>query len=187
MIEHINKHITEGKAVHIKKAIQPFGWDVVVDHLQKCADEVYAGIPNGILSYQLNEAEEIPEVKQVIEYLNKDLFLKIFDAHMFVAFKKREGVVHSDNHNVIIWAISDNMKIHLYGENEEEPFYSEEFCKGDMVFIPEDMPHRIETTGARAQVSFGIEVAPGLKYNSPIDNPYVKVNKNDQENDKPTN
>lgn len=187
MIDKINEHIESAKAIHIKKAIEPFGWDVVVKHLQQCADGDFAGAPNGILSYQLNEAEEVEGVKQVIEYLNHDISLKIFDAHIFVAFtKSASGKRHIDNHNVLIWAISDNMVVHLYGDDEEDPFYSEEFRKGDMVFIPENMPHRIETTGARALVSFGIEVAPGVKYNSPIDNPYVKVSRDDQE-DTPLN
>ena len=175
MIEHINKHIEEQKAVHIKRGIQPFDWEIIVKHLQQCADGDYAGTPNGILSYQLNEAEEIPEVKKVMDYLNEELSLKIFDAHIFVSFtRSKTGKIHTDNHNVIIWAITDNMKVHLYGD-DDEPFYTEEFKKGDIVFIPQDMRHRIEATGARALVSFGIEVETGVRYNSPIDNPYTKI------------
>jgi uncharacterized RmlC-like cupin family protein len=187
MIEHINRHILEKKALHIKKGIEPISWELVVEHLQKCADGERYGGPSGILSYQLNEAETIPEVKRAMNYLNEELLLKIFDAHIFVSFTKTaQGKLHTDNHNVIIWGVSDNMKVHLYGEGEDEPFYSEEFNKGDVVYIPADMPHRIEALGARALVSFGIEVADGVKYNSPIDNPYVKVYKDDQE-DTPLN
>jgi len=176
MIDIINDHIDKGKSVHIKKAVQPFGWDVVVKHLRECADEKYAGTPNGILSYQLNQAEEVEEVKRVIDYLNEDLSLKIFDAHIFVSFTTRtEKKAHTDNHNVLIWAISDNMEIDLFDTNDsEEPFYSDNFNKGDMVFIPADMSHRINPTGERALVSFGIEVQEGVRYNSPIDNPYIK-------------
>jgi mannose-6-phosphate isomerase-like protein (cupin superfamily) len=178
MIDIINKHIKEHKGVHIKKAIEPFGWDIVVNHLQQCADGDYCGRPKDILSYELNEAEEIPEVKRVMDYLNKELDLKIFDAHIFTSFtKKVKGALHADNHNVLVWSISGNMMIHLYDPQDDEPFYSAELNKGDMVFIPADLPHKIEALGARALVSYGIEVAEGVKFNSEITNPYVKVQK----------
>lgn len=177
MIESINKHIEAVKAVHIKKGIEPFGWDVVVKHLQQCADGEYAGTPNGILSYQLNQAEEVESVKMVMDYFNEGLTLKIFDAHIFPTFIKKKGSIHTDNHNVIIWSITGNMVVNLFDVDSDEPFYSEEFDKGDLFYIPADVRHSIDSTGARALVSFGIEVAPDVKYNSEITNPYVKINK----------
>jgi mannose-6-phosphate isomerase-like protein (cupin superfamily) len=182
MIEIINKHIDEGKAVHIKKGIQPFGWDVVVKHLRECADEIYAGTPNGTLSYQLNQAEEIEDVKKVIEYLNKDMTLKIFDAHIFTSFTtKKKAVAHTDNHNVLLWAITGNMTINLLDDiDSEECYYTEELKPGDIVYIPADMPHRIDAQGERALVSFGIEVEEGVKYNSPVTNPYTKKDGNNE-------
>jgi mannose-6-phosphate isomerase-like protein (cupin superfamily) len=180
MIDAINKHIENGKAVHIKKAIEPFSWDVVVKHLQQCADGDYAGTPNGILSYQLNQAEEVEDVKRVMDYLNEGLSLKIFDAHIFPTFIKKTGAVHSDNHNVVIWSITGNMVVNLFDEDSDEPFYTDSFDKGDIFYIPADVKHSIDSTGARALVSFGIEVAPDVKYNSEITNPYVKIKKEEE-------
>jgi hypothetical protein len=181
MIDIINKHIDNKKAVHIKKGIEPFGWPIVIRHLQECADQKYAGTPTGKMNFQLYQAEEIPEVKQVIDYLNEDLSLKIFDAHIFTSFsKKLEGKKHSDNHNVMLWSITGNMIVNLYDDIESQvPFYSEEFNQGDLVYIPADMVHSVQPTGARALVSFGIEVEPGKYFNSEIDNPYFKITKED--------
>jgi mannose-6-phosphate isomerase-like protein (cupin superfamily) len=184
MIDIINKHIQSQKGVHIKKGIEPFGWNIVIRHLQECADEVYAGMPNGKMNFQLYQAEEIPEVKTVIDYLNEDLDLKIFDAHIFTSFTKTIAAKkHADNHNVLLWSITGNMIVNLFDSMEsEEPFYSEQFNQGDLVYIPADMLHSVQPTGARALVSFGIEVAPGKLFNSEIDNPYFKIKK-DKGND----
>lgn len=176
MFDTINQHIQDGKALHIRRAVNPPGWDIVVNHLQGCADGEYAGVPYGILSYQLNQAEEIPEIKKAIDYFNTHLALKIFDAHIFTSFTtSTETQKHIDNHNVLIWSISGNMLVHLYEDYESEPYYTVEFEKGDMVYIPADVIHRVEPLGARALVSFGIEVSPGVLYNSPLDNVYEKV------------
>jgi ribosomal protein L16 Arg81 hydroxylase len=174
----LNKHMEENKACHLSKVIRPLPWEIVVKHLQECADEKYAGTPNGILSYQLNEAEEIPEVKVAIDEFNDNLDLKIFDAHIFTSFTttRKNSSKHIDDHNVLLWSLTGNMKVNLYPtmNDGEEPFYSEVFEKGDLVFIPADMPHEIEPTGARALVSFGIEVEPGKNYKREVTNPYIK-------------
>ena len=176
MFDIINQHIVDGKALHIHKAVIPPSWEIVVNHLQACADGEYHGGPYGALGYQLNQAEEIPEVKQAIDYFNANLSLKIFDAHIFTSFTKSSVTKkHIDNHNVIIWSVSGNMIVHLYDDYESDPFYSVEFDKGDIMYIPADVIHRVEPTGARALVSFGVEVAPGVMYNSTPDNPYKKV------------
>ena len=73
------------------------------------------------------------------------------------------------------------MLVHLYDDIDADPFYTIEFNKGDLVYIPADVLHRIEPLGARAVVSFGVEVSPGVFYNSDITNPYTKINNNDQE------
>lgn len=174
MIDIINKHIESKKGVHIKKGIQPFGWDVVVDHLQKCADEERVGAPYGTLSYQLNQAEEIEDVKKVIDYLNEDLSLKIFDARIFTSFTKKSPPQHRrDNHNVLLWAVTDNMNVKLYDDESDEPWYDETLLKGDVFYIPANIEHKIEVSGARALVSFGIEVEPGIKYiDGVVNNPY---------------
>lgn len=176
MIETINRNIEDEKACHIPHAIEPFGWEVVVKHLQECADEKYAGTPNGILSYQLNEAEEIPEVKRAIEYLNEELKLKIFDAHIFASFTtKTANKKHVDDHNVLLWSITGDMIVHLYPTmNDEDSFYNVLLEKGDLFYIPADVPHSVEPIGPRAVVSFGIEVEEGVKYKREVDNPYVK-------------
>ena len=182
--DNINKHMDSGKACQIPQAIRPLPWDIVVKHLQECADEKYAGTPNGILSYQLNEAEEIPEIKVAMDEFNDHLNLKIFDAHIFTSFTttKKNSSKHIDDHNVLIWSLTGNMKVKLYPTmaDGEEPFYNEEFGKGDLVFIPADMPHEIEPTGARALVSFGIEVEPGKNYKRELTNPYIKKGMNNE-------
>lgn len=189
IIDNVNKHMDSEKACHISQAIKPLSWDIVVKHLQECADEKYAGTPNGILSYQLNEAEEIPEVKIVIDEFNKDLNLKIFDAHIFTSFttQRHETTKHVDDHNVLLWSLSGNMKVNLYPTmNDDEPFYSEEFEQGDLVYIPADMPHDITPTGARALLSFGIEVEPGKNYKREVDNPYIKLSKEEEKDGQET-
>lgn len=182
MIDLINQHIDDGKALHISQAVAPFSWEVVVNHLQACADGEYFGTPYDNLGYQLNQAEEIPEVRKIMDYFNDKLKLKIFDAHIFTSLtKKSKTAVHTDNHNVLLWSISGNMLVHLYDDIDTDPFYTIEFNKGDLVYIPADVLHRIEPLGARAVVSFGVEVSPGVFYNSDITNPYTKINNNDQE------
>lgn len=181
MIEAINKHIASKKGVHIKKAIQPFGWDVVVKHLQECADEKYAGVPYGTLSYQLNQAEEIPDVRLVMDYLNDEIDLKIFDAHIFTSFTLGSPTkVHDDNHNVLLWSISGNMDVELYDETSEDPWHVAEFNAGDLFYIPAKVRHRVKVKGARALVSFGMEVAPGENYiDGEVTNPYYKKEEKD--------
>lgn len=181
MIEVINKHIADKKGVHVKKGIKPFDWEVVVDHLQKCADEERAGVPYGTLSYQLNEAEHIEEVKTIMDYLNEELSLKIFDAHIFTSFTKKSPTSrHRDNHNVLLWAISDNMNVKLYDDVDDTPWYDAPLERGDVFYIPANVEHKIEVSGARALVSFGIEVEPGVNYiGGVVSNPYYeKVEQN---------
>lgn len=184
MIEIINKHIDAGKAVHIKKGIQPFGWDVVVKHLRECADEIYSGTPNGILSYQLNQAEEIEDVKKVIEYLNKDMTLKIVDSRIFTSFTTRKDAVPTaDKRNMLLWAITGNMTINLLDDDSEESYYKEELTPGDIVYIPADMPHRIDAHGERALVSFGIEFQEDVGYNLETTKQFKKDGNNESEKD----
>lgn len=175
VVEVINKHIDLKEGVHIKRAIQPFGWEIVLEHLQRCADQEYAGIPNGKMSFQLNQAEEIEDVKKCIEFLNEDLSLKIFDAHIFTSFtSKRDIQPHKDNHNVLLWALTENMRVQLFDDEEETPWYDKELEPGDMFYIPANLDHKVEVTGSRALVSFGIEVSPGENYlDGVVDNPYI--------------
>jgi mannose-6-phosphate isomerase-like protein (cupin superfamily) len=184
MIDIINKHIENKKGTHIKNAIAPFGWDVVVKHLQECADEKYAGVPYGTLSYQLNQAEEVPYVRKVMDYLNDELDMKIFDAHIFTSFTLQSPTkVHADNHNVLLWSITGDMEVELWDDAERDPFYVEEFNKGDLFYIPAMVKHRVKVTGPRALVSFGLEVAEGQNYiDDKVDNPYYKK-ENEKEED----
>lgn len=167
--DNINKHIASNKACHVPLAIRPVEWDIVLNHLQQCADGKYTGGAEGVLVFKLEQAEEIPEIKLVMDSLNEQLNLKVFDAKIFTSFttkreQKTKQAVHS---NTLLWSLTGNMKVNLYPTMayNEDPFYSEVFEKGDLIFIPADMPHEIEPIGANAMVSFGIEVEPGTKYN----------------------
>lgn len=168
IVDTINKHIDSGKACYVPQAIVPITWDLVVKHLQECADGKYKGGSNGVLSFQLGDAEQIPQVEVVMDSLNEHLNLKIFDATIFASFtterqEKTKQAVHS---NLLIWSLTGDMCVNLYPSMayDEEPFYSVELNKGDLMFIPAEMPHEIDPTAARALVAFGIEVESGKNY-----------------------
>ena len=166
--DNINKHIDSKKACHVPLAIKPVEWDIVLKHLQECADGKYSGGATSVLNFVLEQAEEISEIQLVMDSLNEQLNLKVFDAKIFTSLttKREEKTKQAVHSNTLLWSLTGNMKVNLYPTMayNEDPFYSEDFEKGDLLFIPADMPHEIEPTGANAMVSFGIEVEPGTKY-----------------------
>lgn len=134
-----------------------FGWDLPALYLGYCADNEI-GKPNGILSYQLEEAHRIKDIMKVYDELNEHLHLKVIDADIFLTFKKNTNTFgpHVDNHNVLLWQTNGKADITVW--NTEETKVTRTMDVGDIAFIPWWQKHEITNPhGPRATVSFGLE------------------------------
>lgn len=132
-----------------------FGWDLPVYYLQHCADHEI-GRPIGIMSYQLEGAENIKDINGVIEGLNKHLRNKVIDADIFLSFAKRSTShpPHIDHHNVLLWQVLGVAEITVYVNGNK---ITRELKQGDMVYLPWNQEHEVTPVTARATVSFGLE------------------------------
>jgi quercetin dioxygenase-like cupin family protein len=132
-----------------------FGWDLPVYYLQYCADNEI-GSPNGIMSYQLQGAENIKDINGVIEELNKHLRHKVNGADILLSFAKRSvsQPLDTEPHNVLLWQVLGVAELTVFIDGNK---ITRELNQGDMVYLPWNQEHEVTPVTARATVSFGLE------------------------------